>query len=185
MAKLIYSGITSADGYTADSAGRFDWGEPDEEVHAFVNELVRPLGTYLYGRRMYEVMAVWETMATADEPAVVGDFARIWRDADKVVYSTALASAGTPKTRLERTFDPTAVRRLKESAERDLSIGGPELAAHALRAGLVDEIGVFVSPVIVGGGKAFLPDGVRLGLDLLAEQRFTNGVVYLHYAVRA
>jgi dihydrofolate reductase len=184
MADLIYSAIASLDGFTADSNGEFDWAAPDEEVHAFVNDLERPVGTYLYGRRMYQTMVYWETAATGDEePSVVRDYARIWRAADKVVYSSTLDGVASARTRLERTFDPDAVRRLKETAERDLTIGGPGLAAHALAAGLVDECHLFLTPVAVGGGTRALPAGVRLGLTLLDECRFGNGVVYLRYRV--
>ena len=162
MVRLMYSAIASLDGYVADADGRFDWAEPDDEVHAFVNDLERSVGTYLYGRRMYEVMAAWETMdAPADQP-IARDFAAIWREADKVVYSRTLETVATPRTRLERAFDPGTVRRLKESADRDISIGGPGLAAEALAAGLVDECHLFLSPVVVGGGTRALPDGLRL-----------------------
>jgi dihydrofolate reductase len=183
MAKLIYSAITSLDGYVADTDGRFDWAAPDEQVHAFVNDLERPVGTYLYGRRMYDVMRYWETAHTEpDQPPVGLDFARIWQAADKVVYSTSLDEVTTTRTRLERRFDPDTVRALKEGAAHDISVGGPGLAAEALRAGLVDECHVFVNPVVVGGGTAFLPQGVRSDLELLDEHRFGNGVVHLHYS---
>ncbi len=182
MAKLIYSGITSLDGYIADAEGKFDWSMPDEEVHAFVNELTRPVGTYLFGRRMYEVMVAWEELADDPElPPVEQDFARIWLNADKVVYSTTLETVSSARTRIERSFDPKEIRRMKASAERDLAVAGAELAAHALRAGLVDECHLLVSPVMVGGGKRFLPDGVRMQLELLEERRFGNGVVFLRY----
>jgi dihydrofolate reductase len=179
MAKLIYSAIASLDGYTADADGNFDWAAPGEEVHAFVNDLERPVGTYLYGRRMYEMMVPWETMA--DERPVMRDFAEIWRAADKIVYSRTLDSASSARTHIEREFDPEAVRTLKASAERDLTVGGAELAGAALRAGVVDEVQLFLNPVVVGGGKRALPDGVRLGLELLDERRFGSGVVYLRY----
>lgn len=186
MAKLIYTTISSLDGYVADERGNFDWAEPDEEVHRFVNDLERSHGTYLYGRRLYEVMAVWDNPETfAPWPAFAQDFAALWRAADKVVYSTTLASVQTGRTRLERTFDPEAVRLMKAAAERDLTIGGPTLAAQAIRAGLVEEFHQFVNPVVVGGGTRFLPDGVRLDLELLDERRFGNGVVHLHYRARA
>jgi dihydrofolate reductase len=179
MAKLIYSAIASLDGYVADADGKFDWAAPDEEVHAFVNDLERPLGTHLYGRRMYETMVAWETM---DDPEpLMRDYAAIWRAADKVVYSGTLEAVASERTRLEREFDPEAVRALKERADRDLGIGGPALAAEALRAGLVDEIHLYLNPVVVGGGNPALPDGVRLPLQLLAERRFGNGVMYLQY----
>ena len=182
MAKLIYSAITSLDGYTADEDGNFDWAAPDEEVFAFVNDLERPVGTYLYGRRMYEAMVVWETAHTfADQRPVMQDFAKIWQAADKVVYSRTLAAAATTRTRIERDFDPEAVRQLKAAAERDLTVGGPTLGARAITAGLVDEHHLFVWPVVVGGGKHFLPNRVRLQLELLDERRFGNGVVYLRY----
>jgi dihydrofolate reductase len=181
VGRLIYSTIASLDGYVADEAGNFDWAAPDEQVHAFVNDLERPIGTYLYGRRLYEVMSVWQTMDTGPEPAVIRDFAAIWQGAEKVVYSTTLSSASTPRTRIEHTFDPAAVRAHKASAERDISVGGPTLAAQALRAGLVDECHLFLSPIVVGGGTPSLPEGLRVRLELLAERRFDNGVVYLHY----
>jgi dihydrofolate reductase len=172
---LVYSAIASLDGYIADEDGRFDWSAPDEEVHAFVNDLEREVGTFLLGRRMYEVLAVWETM---DDPApVMRDFAQIWLAADKVVYSRTLAQPSTARTRIEREFDPEAVRRI----EGELSIGGAELAGQAIRAGLVDELRLFVSPVVVGGGTAALPDGVRRDLELVEERRFGNGVVFLRY----
>jgi len=182
MAKLIYSAITSLDGYIADEDGNFDWAAPDEEVHTFVNDLERPVGTYLYGRRMYEVMVAWEMAHTfADQRPVMQDFAKIWQAADKVVYSRTLAAASTTRTRIERDFDPEAVRQLKAAAERDFTVGGPTLGAHAITAGLVDEYHLFVWPVVVGGGKHFLPNRARLQLELLDERRFTNGMVYLRY----
>jgi dihydrofolate reductase len=179
MAKLIYSAIASLDGYTADADGNFDWAAPGDEVHAFVNDLERPVGTYLYGRRMYEMMVPWETMT--DERPVMRDFTEIWRAADKVVYSRTLESVSSARTRIERDFDSEAVRALKGAAERDLTIGGAELAGVALGAGVVDEIQLFLNPVVVGGGKRALPDGVRAGLELLDERRFGSGVVYLRY----
>ncbi|MDX6547364.1 MAG: hypothetical protein QOG33_914 [Gaiellales bacterium] len=179
MAKLIYSVITSLDGYVADEKGNFDWAVPDEEVHAFVNDLERPVGTYLYGRRMYEVMTAWETLS--DQSPLMLDFAQIWRAADKVVYSTTLEAVSTARTRIERAFDPQAVRQMKAAAERDITVGGPNLAAQAIRAGLVDECHLFVSPIVVGGGTKSLPDGVRVQLELLDERRFGNGVVHLRY----
>lgn len=181
MAKLIYSGNISLDGYVADAQGKFDWSEPDEEVHAFINDVTRPVGTFLLGRRMYEVLLAWETMDVADQPPVIQDFAQIWRAADKVVYSTTLEMASTARTRIERDFDPEGVRQMKAAAEGDLAVGGPHLAAHAIRAGLVDEYHLFVSPVVVGGGNPFLPDDIRLDLDLMDEHRFGNGVVHLRY----
>jgi dihydrofolate reductase len=181
MARLIYSAIASLDGYVEDESGRFDWARPDEEVHAFVNDLERPVGTYLYGRRMYETMAYWET--AAGDSATTRDFAEIWRAADKVVYSRTLAEASTPRTRIEPEFDPEAVQRLKTAAARDLGIGGAGLAAEALRAGLVDELHLLLAPVVVGGGKRALPDGVRIDLELLDERRFASGFVFLRYRV--
>jgi len=179
MAKLIYAAITSLDGYIADASGNFDWAEPDEEVHRFVNDLERPLGTYLYGRRMYEVMAGWETMPP--DSAISDDFASIWRAADKIVYSTTLNAVSTPRTRIERSFDPEAVRRLKASAAGDIGVGGADLAAHAIAAGLVDEYHLFLTPVLVGGGTRALPDGVHVPLELLDERRFGSGVVFARY----
>jgi dihydrofolate reductase len=181
MAKLIYSAITSLDGYVADADGNFDWSAPDEEAHRFVNELERPVGCYLYGRRMYEVMAYWETAKSADQPPFERDFAQIWRAADKVVYSKTLATASTARTRIERDFDPEAVRQMKAHGERDISVGGPALAAEAIKAGLVDEYQLFVCPIVVGGGNRALPDDVRFELELLDERRFGSGVVHLHY----
>jgi dihydrofolate reductase len=186
MAKLIYSAITSLDGYVADEAGNFDWAAPDEDVHRVVNELERPVGTYLYGRRMYEVMASWETVeAPADKPPVVRDFAEIWQAADKIVYSTTLETVSSARTRIERDFDPEVVRQLKASAARDLSVGGPDLAAQAIKAGLVDELHLFVTPILIGGGKRAFSDDVGLKLELLDEHRFGRGVVQLHYRARA
>jgi dihydrofolate reductase len=185
MAKLIYSAITSLDGYVADERGSFDWAAPDEQVHAFVNDLMRPVGTHLYGRRLYEVMAGWETDPTlAEQSPVMRDFAELWQAADKIVYSTTLATPSTARTRIERTFDPDAVRELKAAADRDLLVGGPELAAQAFAAGLVDECRLFLAPVIVGGGKQALPDHVRLRLELLDERRFDGGMVHLRYRTR-
>jgi dihydrofolate reductase len=181
MAKLIYSAIISLDGYVADEGGNFDWSVPDQEVHAFVNDLERPVGTYLYGRRMYEVMAGWETLPLADEPPVMRDFAEIWRAADKVVYSATLDGVSSARTRIERAFDPDAVREMKDLAERDITVGGPELAGQAIKAGLVDECHLFVSPIIVGAGKPALPDQVRVTLETLDVRRFGNGVVYLRH----
>ncbi|TQC45832.1 deaminase [Rhodococcus sp. WS4] len=184
MGTLIYSTIMSLDGYIADEDGNFDWAAPDEEVHTFVNELERPVGTYLFGRRMYETMVYWETARDlAGEPDCIRDFAEIWRAADKIVYSTTLESASSARTRIERDFDPQAVRQLKAQAERSLSVGGPGLATHAFGAGLVDECHVFVTPVVVGGGTRSLPDHVRCGLELLDERHFDSGVVFLHYRV--
>jgi dihydrofolate reductase len=185
MGKLTYLMLMSLDGYIADEAGRFDWAEPDEEVHTLVNDLTRPVGTYLYGRRMYEVLVAWETLPTGDHPTYIKDFAEIWRAADKVVYSRTLEAPSSARTRIEREFDPEAVRQMKASAERDITIGGPELAAHAIRAGLVDEWHLFLAPVVVGGGTAALPDDLRVPLELVDERRFRNGTVYLRYSTRA
>ena len=177
MSRLIYSAIASLDGYVADEHGRFDWSAPDAEVHAFVNDLVRPVKTHLYGRRMYEVLVAWETM---DDPEPVHrDFAQIWRGADKVVYSRTLDEVSSARTRIEREFDPEAVRVMK--AEADVTIAGPELAAHAIRAGLVDEYHLFLTPVVVGGGTPAFPAGMRADLELIYERRFANGVVYVRY----
>ena len=185
VAKLIYMAITSLDGYIEDQDGKFDWSVPDEEVHAFVNDLERPIGTYLYGRRMYEVMVAWETMdIPANESPAQRDFAEIWRAADKVVYSRTLETVSSARTRIERSFDVDAVRRLKAAAERDLAVAGPDLAASAIAAGLVDECHLFVSPIMVGGGKQVLPNNVRWELELLDERRFGNGVVHLRYRTR-
>jgi len=185
VAILGYQMLCSLDGYVADADGRFDWAMPSDEVHAAVNDLARGIGTLLLGRRMYEVLVAWETMETSDEPAVIGDFAAIWRDADKVVYSSTLADVSSARTRIERSFDPTAVRALRDGADRDLSVAGPTLAAEAFRAGLVDRVDLFLSPVIVGAGTRALPDGVRLDLELTDERRFANGAVSLRYDVRA
>jgi dihydrofolate reductase len=184
VAKLTYLMLASLDGYIEDGDGKFDWAEPDEEVHAFVNDLDRPLGTYLYGRRMYEVMVAWETMDTAGEPAVMSEFAESWRATDKIVYSRTLEAVSTSRTRLEREFDPDAVRKLKAASDSDLGIGGPDLAARAFAAGLIDECHLVLAPIVVGGGKRALPDGVRMPLELLEELRFGNGMVYLRYGVQ-
>jgi dihydrofolate reductase len=184
MAKLIYSAITSLDGYVADEDGNFDWAEPDEEMHTFVNELERPVGTYLYGRRMYDVMVAWETMDLSDQPPFIRDYAEIWRAADKIVYSRTLETVSSTRTRLERDFDPESIRRMKALAEPDISVGGPGLAAQVIEAGLVDECHLFLTPIVVGGGKRSLPNNVRLKLELLDERRFGNGVVHLHYRSR-
>jgi dihydrofolate reductase len=182
MARLIYSAIASLDGYIANEDGNFDWAAPDEEVHAFVNDLERPVGTYLFGRRMYEVMVYWENAHTrAGQPPVFQDFAEIWQAADKIVYSRTLETVSSAKTRIERDFDPEAVRRMKAQAGRDITVGGPDLAAQAIKAGLVDEYHLFVTPVMVGGGTQSLPNNVRLKLELLDERRFGSGVVYLRY----
>ncbi len=179
MAKLIYTTLASLDGYVADEHGEFSWAAPDEEVHAFVNDLVRSVGTHLYGRRMYEVMAAWETMD--DEHPVMRDFAEIWRAAEKIVYSRTLREAASARTRIEPEFDPDAVKQLKASTSRDISIGGPTLASEAIVAGLVDEIHLLLVPVAVGSGKAALPIDARLNLDLLDQRSFQSGTVHLHY----
>ena len=184
MAQLVYTAIASLDGYIEDASGSFSWAAPDEEVHAFVNAQERVIGTYLLGRRMYETMRVWDDPGFADgEPAVIADYSAIWRAADKIVYSRTLEATTTGRTTLERTFDPEAVRRLKAAAERDISVGGPGLAAEAFRAGLVDELHLFLVPVLVGGGKPALPAGVRLDLELVDQRRFAGGVVHLHHRV--
>ncbi|HEY6470105.1 MAG TPA: dihydrofolate reductase family protein [Candidatus Dormibacteraeota bacterium] len=184
--QLIYSAITSLDGYVADADGNFDWAAPDAEVHSFVNDLERPIGTYLYGRRMYEVMQFWESLdPQTDDSPVTRDFASVWQAADKIVFSRTLATPATERTRIEREFDPDMVRRLKASSLTDISIGGPELAGHAIRAGLVDECRLFVHPAIRGGGNPSLPNDTLVRLELLDERRFDSGVVYLRYRVGA
>jgi dihydrofolate reductase len=184
MAKLIYSAIASLDGYIEDEHGKFDWAAPGDDVHAFVNDLERPIGTYLYGRRMYETMVFWETASSSgDQPAVMREFAEIWRAAEKIVYSRTLQTPSSARTRIEHDFDPGAITRLKQSSDRDISVGGAALAGEALAAGLVDECHLFLSPIVVGGGKRALPDNVRAKLELLAERRFPGGVVHLHYGI--
>ena len=184
MAKLIYSAITSLDGYVEDEDGNFDWAAPDDEVLAFVNDLERPVRTYLYGRRMYETMIGWETMELVDEQQpLMSDLAGIWRAADKIVFSRTLPAASTTRTTIEPVFDPDTIRQMQASATSDVTVGGAELAAHAFRAGLVDECHLFLSPIIVGGGKQALPSNVRTLLELLDERRFGSGVVHLHYRV--
>jgi dihydrofolate reductase len=184
MAKLIYSAITSLDGYIADEQGTFDWATPDEEVHAFVNDLERPIGTHLYGRRMYETMVYWETVSEgADRSAISRDFAQIWRAAEKVVYSRTLQAPSSARTRIERDFDPEAIRALKESSDSDITIGGAELAGQAIAANLVDECHLLLNPIVVGGGRRALPADVRVRLELLSERRFSGGVVHLGYRV--
>ena len=186
MGRLGYTSITSLDGYVNDASGEFDWSAPDHEVHAFVNELERRFTTHLYGRRMYEVLRVWEHPEDfVDGDPVMEDYAAIWQAADKVVYSSSLRPADitTARTRLERAFDVDAVRALKAAAAGDVTIGGPGLASHALRAGLVDELHLFLNPIIVGGGTAAIPDDVRIDLTLVEERRFSGGVVYLRYDV--
>ena len=185
MGRLIYAAIASLDGYVADADGRFESLAPSEEVHAFVNELTRPVGTHLLGRSMYEVMSAWETMDVTDEPSPIRDFAEIWRGSEKVVFSRTLSSVATDRTRLEREFDPNGIRRLKAETERDVAVGGPILAAEAFRAELVDEIQLFLCPVVFGGGKRALPDDLRLDLELVDERRFANGTVHLRYRTEA
>jgi dihydrofolate reductase len=182
MAKLIYVSNVSLNGYTEDEHGSFDWSAPDDELFAFITDLVRPVGTYLYGRRMYDTMALWETDPTLSaQSELMADFADVWQRAEKVVYSTTLAATSTAKTRLEHNFDPASVRDLKASASSDLTIGGPHLAAQALKAGLVDECHLFIHPVLMGGGNPALPSGTRADLELLDDRRLGNGVVYLRY----
>jgi dihydrofolate reductase len=185
VARLVYSAITSLDGYIADDAGNFDWAMPDEEVHVFINDLERSVGTYLYGRRMYEVMVAWETMpARAHLPTFVLDYATIWQAADKIVFSRTLTEVASARTTIERNFEPEAIRQLKAGRPLDIGVGGSELAGQAIRAGLVDEYQLFLAPVAVGGGKPALPHGVRLHLELLSKRRFRSGFVYLHYRAR-
>lgn len=183
MGRLIYATPMSLDGYISDQQGDFDWSVPSEEVHAFFNDLIRPVGTHLYGRKMYETMVYWETPPADSEP-VEREFGEVWRDADKIVYSTTLEAVPSARTRLERSFDVEAVRQLKASAQRDLTIGGPHLAAHAIRAGLVDDYQFVVSPVLIGRGNRVFPDDVHLDLELVEERRFDNGTVLLHYRPR-
>jgi dihydrofolate reductase len=186
MAKLIYSAISSVDGYVADAEGNFDWSAPDQEVRRFVNELERPIGTYLYGRRMYEVMRYWATAPTGNGDSSADlEYAKIWQAADKIVYSKSLEQVSSARTSIEREFDPEAIQQLKAAAARDISVSGPTLAAQALKLGLVDECHLFLSPIVVGGGNPALPDNVRLVFELLDERRFSNGVVHLHYRVKA
>jgi dihydrofolate reductase len=185
MGKLIYSAIASLDGYTADREGNFDWAAPDAEVHAFVNDLERTIGTYLYGRRMYETMVYWETVPLATDEPIERDYTEIWRAADKVVYSRTLDAVSSERTRLERSFDPDTIAQMKATTESDIGIGGPNLAAHAIRAGLVDEIHLFLTPIVIGSGTAALPDDARVELALLDDRRFANGTVYLRYRTRS
>ena len=181
MSRLLFAALASLDGYMADEDGNFDWAAPDGEEHRFINDLQRDVGLHLYGRRMYEVLVAWETMELEGEPEWIADFARIWRSADKVVYSSSLSEVSSERTRIERAFEPEGIRRLKAEGGPDMLIGGPTLAARAFEAGIVDEVHLFVAPVIVGGGLRALPADVRLDLELIAEQRFGNGVVYLGY----
>jgi dihydrofolate reductase len=185
MGKLIYTVIASLDGYTTDATGNFDWAEPDEEVYSFINDTERPVGTYLYGRRMYETMVIWETVQTTADQPITADFADIWRAADKVVYSSTLGTAPSAHTRIERAFDPDAVQGMKAASGHDLSVGGPDLAAQAIKAALVDEYHLFVVPILVGGGTPTFPNDVHLELELLDERRFNGGVMHLHYGAAA
>ena len=185
MGKLIYSMITSLDGFVSDRNGEFAWGTPDNDLHAFIKEHFASIGTYLYGRRMYETMVYWETAdQLPDEPAVVGEYARVWQAADKVVYSTTLERVASGRTRIERSFEPEDVRALKDASERDISIDGPHLAAQAIQAGLVDEYQLIVAPTIVGGGNRFFPEGFQADLTLLDERRFDHGFLFLRYAAK-
>ena len=185
MARLIYGVLASLDGYTADEQGNFDWAAPDEEVHRFVNELERPIGTYLYGRRMYEVMLYWETAhEAADQPDYIREYADIWQGADKVVYSTTLQTASSARTRIEPAFDAETIRQLKASTDHDISVGGPHLAAQAITAGLVDEFHFFIAPIAVGGGNPALPDNARIEVELVDQHRFGSGMVHLHYRTK-
>ena len=185
MSRLIYSAIGSLDGYVEDASGTFEWAAPDAEVHAFVNDLERPIGTYLYGRRMYQTMVFWETVDPRGDRSAVGrEFAAIWQAAEKVVYSRTLETVSSARTRIEPEFDPGAIERMKEGAGCDLSIGGAELAGQAIAAGLVDELQLLLVPVLVGGGKRALPNDVRAGLELLDERRFQSGAVFLRYRTR-
>lgn len=185
MAKLIYTYSCSLDGYVADASGSFDWSAPTPQVHSFINDLERSVGTFLLGRRLYEVLRVWDELGGAGDPAEIQDYGEIWRAADKIVYSRTLDAPSAARTRIEREFDVDEVRRLVEDAPSDVAIGGAELAGHAIRAGLVDEFQLLLSPVLVGGGRKMLPDGVRVDLELLGQRRFDDGVVYLRYGRRA
>jgi len=182
MGRLIYSMMQSLDGYVADAAGKFDWAEPDESVHTFANRLQRSVGTNLLGRRMYEVMSAWDTLGTeGNEPPYIVEFGELWRGSDKVVYSTTMGPLSAARTRIERAFEPAAIRRMKDELVGDISIAGPTLAAQAIAAGLVDEYQLFVVPVVVGGGTRCLPDGIRLDLQLVEQRRFDNGTMYVSY----
>jgi len=182
MASLIYSTIMSLDGYVADAQGNFDWAEPDEQVHSLINDLQRSIGTYLLGRKMYEVLIAWDNAdALANAPTYMQDFAKMWQAVDKVIYSQTLDSVSSARARIERNFDPRAVQQMKIQVDADISVGGPSLADHAFKAGLVDECHFFVAPVVIGGGTQALPNNVRLPLRLLDERRFESGMVYLRY----
>ncbi|MHA7305941.1 dihydrofolate reductase family protein [Arthrobacter sp. TMN-49] len=184
MGRLIYTAITSLDGYVADVDGNFDWSMPNPEVHAYINNLERPIGIYLLGRRLYDVMKVWDTFyGRVDLPPEMVDYATIWQQAQKIIYSTTLSEASAANTRIEANFDPASIRRLKAEAATDLSVGGADLAGQTLNAGLVDQIHLLISPVMVGGGKRALPEGFSTSLELLGQRRFSNGVVHLHYSV--
>jgi dihydrofolate reductase len=186
MARLIYSAITSLDGYNADENGNFDWGAPDEEVHTFINDLERPVGTYLLGRKMYEVMVFWESPELLAQPLpYIQDFTRIWQAANKIVYSRTLEKVSSTRTSIQREFDPAAIQRLKNREDRDISVGGPVLAEKAFQADLVDEVYLILAPVIVGGGRSALPRQLHLKLELLDEHRFKSGMVYLRYRLAA
>ena len=184
MAKLIYAAIASLDGFVEDQSGSFEWAAPDADVHAYVNDLERPIGTYLYGRRMYETMVYWESLSLdGEQSAVARDFAEIWRGADKIVFSRTLDTTSSARTRIEHDFDPAAISQLKQSSSSNIAIGGAELAGQAMSAGLIDECHLFLCPIVVGGGKRALPDDVRIPLELLDEHRFRSGVVHLRYGV--
>lgn len=184
MAKLVYIVNLSLDGYISDATGSLDWTTPSDEMLEFINDLVRPVGTYLYGRRMYEAMVYWETAHTlVDAPAVEKDFTHIWQGADKIVFSTTLDAPSSARTEIERQLDPALVRQLKQSSEQDLTVGGPDLAAQMLQAGLVDELQLFVAPILLGGGTRAFPDGLLQSLELMGEHRFESGTTYLNYRV--
>lgn len=183
MARLVYAAICSLDGYTEDATGEFEWAAPDEEVHRAVNQLERPIGTYLYGRRMYETMKVWQDTSSLQDNDVTAEYGAIWRGADKIVFSRTLTSVDTPRTTIVTGFDPAGIQALKTATDRDLSIGGAELAGIALAAGVVDECHLYVIPVTVGGGKPVFPLGLHTNLELVDLQRFRNGTVHLHYVV--
>jgi dihydrofolate reductase len=186
MGKLIYSAIASLDGYIEDRHGNFEWAAPDAEVHTFVNDLERPVGTHLYGRRMYDTMRFWETAHTIpDQPSYARDYTEIWQAADKIVFSKTLDSVSSARTRMERTFEPDRIRRLKAAADHDLSVGGADLASQAVAAGLVDELHFFAVPVVVGGGKRWLSDGPHRRLTLADTRRFASGVMFLRYRIEA
>jgi dihydrofolate reductase len=186
MARLIYAAFTSLDGYVADETGNFEWAELDEEVHAFINSREKQIGTYLFGRKMYETMAVWETPDVLRQLAAAAlEYAPIWQAAEKIVYSTTLRTVSTAKTRLERRFEADVVRELKAGATRDIEVGGPTLAAHAIRAGLVDEYDLLIAPIIAGGGNPYLPGKVSVKLELLDERRFDNGLVHVRYRAKS